>query len=199
MVLLNQCPVLLPSLTAHHITDVVCGISHCIAFSTITGRAFAWGTNYCGELGDYTNTPRFDPIEIEMNEDETFIHMDAGNCFTVGLAVHAHSQAKLDLSKDAVQENLIQNENADGSQSNRFNFNTLETAGIRERPHVINSELTRSMLTSTISTKQSIPFTPLVERKSPMKEEAKSENDICFASRAARAAALEKQFQQFRK
>ena len=32
-----------------------------------------------------------------------------------------------------------------------------------------------------------------------MKEEAKSENDICFASRAARAAALEKQFQQFRK
>ena len=186
-------------MTAHHITDIVCGISHCIAFSTITGRAFAWGTNYCGELGDSTNTPRFEPIEIEMNEDETFIQMDAGNCFTIGLAVHADSQATLDSRKDVVQENSIENESGDGSQALRFNFNTLETAGIRERPRVVNSELTRSMLTSTISTKQSIPFTPLVERKSPMKEENKGENDICFASRAARAAALEKQFQQFRK
>ena len=142
-----------------------------------------------------------------MNEDERFIQMDAGNCFTVGLAIHTDLQSN-NSSDEAAElsqvRSIHKNGKVDDSLPNRyshFSFNTLETTVVREKPRVVNSELTRSMMTTTLSTKQSIPFTPLLERKYPLKEEknGKEGDDICYASRAARAAALEKQFQQFRK
>ena len=49
------------SLAQRHITDICAGASHCVAVSSLTGRAWAWGSYYCGELGsegDATECPR---------------------------------------------------------------------------------------------------------------------------------------------
>ena len=72
------------SLAQRHITDICAGASHCVAVSSLTGRAWAWGSNYCGELGsegDATESPR----EVALRKGETFVRVVAGNCFNVAM------------------------------------------------------------------------------------------------------------------
>ena len=55
-----------------------------MAVSSLTGRAWAWGSNYCGELGsegDATESPR----EVALRKGETFVRVVAGNCFNVAM------------------------------------------------------------------------------------------------------------------
>ncbi len=55
---------------------------------TNTGRAFCWGGNYQGNLGDGTTTIRRDPTPVDMTplNGHTFTSLAVGNSFVCGLA-----------------------------------------------------------------------------------------------------------------
>ena len=80
-------PVLIPSLSRRQITDIACGTSHCIAFSSITSKAYSWGTNYCGELGIGSVNPVNEPTEIVMPNDDKLTQVSCGNAFTIGISL----------------------------------------------------------------------------------------------------------------
>lgn len=172
-----------------HITNVACGASHCIVYSTVTGRAFSWGTNYCGELGNGTFDHSLEPREIQTQENEKFIQIVGGNAFTLGLALPlTSSRGKRTTVIDEVrmdEEPSYQPVLSTPNQSSRFTFNTVEITESHEKPRCVNSPL--SGMASTPSVRSSVPFTPMIERN--------NQEDICFQNRSVRAAALEKQFQ----
>lgn len=80
-------PVLIPSLSRRQITDIACGTSHCIAFSSIISKAYSWGTNYCGELGIGSVNPVNEPTEIVMPNDDKLTQVSCGNAFTIGISL----------------------------------------------------------------------------------------------------------------
>ena len=201
------------SLSTLHITDIACGTSHCVAYSSETGRAFAWGTNMCGELGNGSFSSTTEPTEILLPEEQKLIQIMAGHSFTLGLCLPLHGSKEMKMARNydrVIDEvHFSDDENAektvlqDGTTFNTncpqqpsvFTFNTIEIAQMRERPRSINSPL--NGMTSTMAVKKSSAFT-LVEERKPAAESS-NEEDICFQSRAKRAAALEKQFQAFMK
>ena len=137
-----------------------------------------------------------EPQEIQLPESEKFISIVAGNAFTLGLTLPLSSsrtkhitvidEVKID-GDDSFHEPSVPTPN----QQSRFTFNTLEIPQSYEKPQLIHSQLSSShYLTSTTSFRTSVPFTPV---KQPTQQN--THNDICFQNRAARAAALEQQFQ----
>lgn len=76
-----------------------------------------------------------------------------------------------------------------------FGFNTAEIMQAKEKMRSSGSSF--AGMTSTSAVRKSTAFTPVVERKAAV--ENVDEDDICFQSRAQRAAALEKQFQSILK
>lgn len=166
-----------------HITNIACGASHCIAFSSITGRAFSWGTNYCGELGNGSFEYSVEPREIELTDNEKFIHIVAGNAFTLGLTLPLSSSRGKRVT--VIDDLHIESDEVCGpavlptpNRSSQFTFNTVEITEMYEKPRSIQS--IQSIRSSV---------------HSPPMEQGQHEEDIIFQNRAARAAALEKQFQ----
>lgn len=76
-----------------------------------------------------------------------------------------------------------------------FGFNTAEIVQQKERMRSSGSALVG--MTSTFAVRKSTAFTPVIERKAAVEDV--NGDDICFQSRAQRAAALEKQFQSILK
>lgn len=76
-----------------------------------------------------------------------------------------------------------------------FGFNTAEIVQAKEKMRSSGSSF--AGMTSTFAVRKSTAFTPVVERKAAV--ENVDGDDICFQSRAQRAAALEKQFQSILK
>ena len=72
-----------------------------------------------------------------------------------------------------------------------FGFNTAEIVQLKEKMRSSGSSF--AGMTSTFAVRKSTAFTPVVERKAAVGNV--NGDDICFQSRAQRAAALEKQFQ----
>ena len=137
-----------------------------------------------------------EPQEIQLPESEKFISIVAGNAFTLGLTLPLSSsrtkhitvidEVKIDVD-DSFHEPSVPTPN----QQSHFTFNTLEIPQSYDKPQSIHSQLSSSRyLTSTTSFRTSVPFTPV---KQPTQQN--THNDICFQNRAARAAALEQQFQ----
>ena len=161
----------------------------------MTGRAFSWGTNYCGELGNGTYEVSNEPQEIQLSENEKFISIVAGNAFTLGLTLPLSSHTKrstvIDEVKIGPEESFHEASLPTPIQPSRYTFNTLEIPQTYEKPQSIHSQLSSSRnMTSTTSFRTSVPFSPV---KQPVNQDVNS--DICYQNRAARAAALERQFQ----
>lgn len=181
----NKKPLLIASLSTMHITNISCGASHCVAFSSVTGRAFSWGTNYCGELGNGSFDYSLEPHEIQISDNEKFIEIVAGNAFSLGLTLPLSSRGKRVTVIDEVQ---IEPDDVYGPsvmptphQNTHFSFNTLEINELYDKPRSINSPLSGSVQSGQQTNTQT-------EHDNP-------EDDLIFQNRAARAAALEKQFQ----
>lgn len=76
-----------------------------------------------------------------------------------------------------------------------FGFSTAEILQAKEKMRSSGSALVG--MTSTFAVRKSTAFTPVMERKAAVEDV--NGDDICFQSRAQRAAALEKQFQSILK
>ena len=169
-------------LAQRHITDICAGASHCVAVSSLTGRAWAWGSNYCGELGsagEATESPR----EVALRKGERFVRVEAGNCFNVAMTRGDH------VGSEVVDTLRFDSE----SESDPRGFRTMDAS--RTKP-IAQAELARTMRQTT----KRNPF-ERVESDRVVGTEENSEgdqNDIIFASRAERAAALERQFRTLR-
>lgn len=85
-------PVLIRSLSGLQITDIACGTSHCIAFSSITSKAYSWGTNYFGELGIGSMCPVEQPTVVAMPNDDKLTQVSCGNAFTIGISLPLKSE-----------------------------------------------------------------------------------------------------------
>ena len=232
------------SLAQRHITDICAGASHCVAVSSLTGRAWAWGSNYCGELGsegDATESPR----EVALRKGETFVRVVAGNCFNVamtrGSGDHVGSEVVDTLRFDSESESdprgfhtmdanrtqqLVQAEvaRAMGQAEVVRAMGKTEVARAMGQAEVVRAmgktEVVRAMgktevvraigqTVLTRTTGQTTKRTPFerVETDRVTGEADKQtreglsegdQNDIIFASRAERAAALERQFRSLR-
>lgn len=205
------------SLAQRHITDICAGASHCVAVSSLTGRAWAWGSNYCGELGsegDATESPR----EVALRKGETFVRVVAGNCFNVAMTRG---------SGDHVGSEVVDTLRFDSeSESDPRGFHTMDANRTQQ---LVQAEVARAMgqaevvramgqaevaraigqTVLTRTTGQTTKRTPFerVETDRVTGEADKQtreglsegdQNDIIFASRAERAAALERQFRSLR-
>lgn len=187
------------SLAQRHITDICAGASHCVAVSSLTGRAWAWGSNYCGELGsegDATESPR----EVALRKGETFVRVVAGNCFNVAMTRG---------SGDHVGSEVVDTLRFDSeSESDPRGFHTMDANRTQQ---LVQAEVARAIgqTVLTRTTGQTTKRTPFerVETDRVTGEADKQtreglsegdQNDIIFASRAERAAALERQFRSLR-
>lgn len=65
-------------------TSLSSGSGHTLALDR-DGRAWAWGANYDGRLGDGTTTARSAPVRVNMPAGETFTVLDAGGSYSVAL------------------------------------------------------------------------------------------------------------------
>lgn len=214
------------SLAQRHITDICAGASHCVAVSSLTGRAWAWGSNYCGELGsegDATESPR----EVALRKGETFVRVVAGNCFNVamtrGSGDHVGSEVVDTLRFDSESESdprgfhtmdanrtqqLVQAEVARAMGQAEVVRAMGKTEVVRAMGQAeVARAIGKTVLTRT--TGQTTKRTPFerVETDRVTGEADKQtreglsegdQNDIIFASRAERAAALERQFRSLR-
>lgn len=181
------------------ITHISCGSSHCFAFSSITGRLFGWGTNYCGELGNGTFDSVNEPTEIQVPAGQKFVDIVAGNAFTIGLTVpHTWS------SQSHVIDELHFDDDDDFSTvaPSRFTANTVEIVTPHEKAHAVNSPLNSTGVKLAPQFSFNTESIRRIENSSQISfsnpsntSNTSSENDLIFQNRAARAAALEKQFQ----
>ena len=181
------------------ITHISCGSSHCFAFSSITGRLFGWGTNYCGELGNGTFDSVNEPTEIQVPAGQKFVDIVAGNAFTIGLTVpHTWS------SQSHVIDELHFDDDDDFSTvvPSRFAANTVEIVTPHEKAHAVNSPLNSTGVKLAPQFSFNTESIRRIENSSQISfsnpsntSNTSSENDLIFQNRAARAAALEKQFQ----
>ena len=64
------------------VTAIAAGSAHTVALKT-DGTVYAWGMNYCGQLGDGTTTDRYTPVKVSTLTDVTAIA--AGYLHTVAL------------------------------------------------------------------------------------------------------------------
>lgn len=60
---------------------------HCIAYSSVTGKTYAWGTNDSGELGINSQDTEAQPQEVYVPCDEKFVQIRGGGAFTVGITL----------------------------------------------------------------------------------------------------------------
>ena len=206
-----------------------------LPISSLTGRAWAWGSNYCGELGsegDATESPR----EVALRKGETFVRVVAGNCFNVamtrGSGDHVGSEVVDTLRFDSESESdprgfhtmdanrtqqLVQAEvaRAMGQAEVARAMGQAEVARAMGQTEVVRAmgqaEMARAIgqTVLTRTTGQTTKRTPFerVETDRVTGEADKQtreglsegdQNDIIFASRAERAAALERQFRSLR-
>lgn len=173
-------------LAQRHITAICAGASHCVAVSSLTGRAWAWGSNYCGELGsegEATDSPR----EVALRKGETFVHVEAGNCFNVamtrGCGDHVGSEVVDTLRFDSE------------SESDLHGFRTLDASGTKQ---VAQAELARTIGQTGRKGLFERVESDVAGQQSREELAEGDQNDIIFASRAERAAALERQFRTLR-
>lgn len=60
---------------------------HCIAYSSVTGKTYAWGSNDSGELGINTQESEADPQEVFVPCNEKFVQIRGGGAFTIGISI----------------------------------------------------------------------------------------------------------------
>lgn len=60
---------------------------HCIAFSSVTGKTFAWGANDSGELGVNSQLSTDLPQETLVPTNEKFVQVRCGGAFSLGIAL----------------------------------------------------------------------------------------------------------------
>lgn len=153
----TQTPLLVPSLSGKQITDVVCGASHCVAFSTVTGKVFSWGSNFFGELGVITTERVAEPIELVLPDLSKVTQVSCGNAFNVAICLpikQEPSQAERAVEIDPVSFQVGDGEDAlseitrvsstlDGLPTEQFHQETM------------TSSTSDSLYTSTIVPRQS--------------------------------------------
>lgn len=80
-------PVCIESLSDKLITDITCGMLHCVAYSSVTGQAYAWGSNDSGELGINSQDHAPEPQEVFVPCNEKFVQIRGGGAFTLGISI----------------------------------------------------------------------------------------------------------------
>jgi YD repeat-containing protein len=74
------------------IKTVAVGGSHCVALDS-NGKAWTWGRNFSGQLGNGNNTNSVTPVAVTMPKDVTFKTVAAGESFTLALDTNGHAWA----------------------------------------------------------------------------------------------------------
>jgi len=73
------------ALAGKKVVDISVGGRSTVAL-TSDGKAFAWGYNFFGGLGDGTTTDRLTPVAVNMPGIDSFISISAGSGFMIALA-----------------------------------------------------------------------------------------------------------------
>ena len=98
------------ALAGKTVVDISVG-DHSTVALTSDGKAFAWGYNFWGGLGDGTATDQLTPVAVNMPGIDSFTSISAGFGFMVGLA-HPSPAPELDVFEGVGTEGAVRSDNS---------------------------------------------------------------------------------------